>query len=88
MPNHRIKTPQGEKLAGESETVMELFGGPGELAKALRACGFHIHDKAIYRWRQPKSHNGTGGYIPNARRQQIIVAARAYGFVLPQEFHL
>jgi DNA-binding transcriptional regulator YdaS (Cro superfamily) len=54
--------------------VIKKFGGQYKLAKKLG-----VAESTVYRWTQPRSNGGTGGYIPCPQIPKILKLAKKEG---------
>ena len=70
--------------SSQADRVIQKFGGPAQLWRALVTAGYHRDLATIYRWRYSKPH-GTGGRIPSGAWDGIHAAARLEGIYLTAE---
>lgn len=78
--------PEEPVLRSQAQRVIDRFGGPVQLAKALAAIGSPRHASNVTRWTYSRKRGGTGGLIPGSAMPLVIQAARYHGvFLTPQD---
>lgn len=73
------------EMITQAERILNKFGGPLKLAKALKEIGCAKSITQIYKWTYKREKGGTNGIIPNAALFDIVQAAKAKGIVLTSE---
>lgn len=74
-----------EKHETQASRIIERFGNPYKLSKALEAVGHPKNPTSIYRWMYPKEKGGCGGVVPTAVWPFILKAARLEGILLDDQ---
>jgi len=67
------------------DRIVLLFGGVGELQKALEAVGKPKRKFTLYRWNYSRARGGADGVIPSSAMTDIFAAARHMGILLTAE---
>jgi len=69
-----------DKNKSAAQKVIDIFGGPSKVAKALG-----LGRSTVTRWTYPPERSGTDGHIPGKYHQQIVNAAKEQGLVITAE---
>jgi hypothetical protein len=75
----------GPYFETQAQRIVDKFGGPRNLSRALLHIGKKKDPSAIYKWIYEEAIDHGGGVIPGHAIHDVIQAARAEGIMLTPE---